>query len=200
MGAYSPSPLVDQVSAENIARTIFAPVVAAMADRGRAFRGLLYGGLMLTPDRGPMVIEWNCRFGDPETQAVLARLDEDLLPWLLDAASGELPLCSLNWLPGLSVCVVLAAEGYPGKVRSGDAIFGLGDDGQLAGAASDVSVFHAGTRREGSRILTNGGRVLGVTATGLDLDEARARVYGGIDRIRWPGMHFRKDIGLRGRP
>jgi phosphoribosylamine--glycine ligase len=199
MGAYSPSPLVDQALTETIARTIFAPVVAAMADLGRSFRGLLYGGLMLTPDRGPMVIEWNCRFGDPETQAVLPRLDEDLLPWLLDAASGELPLCSLNWRPGLAVCVVLAAEGYPGKVRSGDAILGLGDDGQLAGAGGEVSVFHAGTRREGNRILTSGGRVLGVTATGIDLDEARARAYAGIERITWPGMHFRKDIGLRGR-
>jgi phosphoribosylamine--glycine ligase len=173
MGAYSPSPLVDQSLTESIARTIFAPLVAAMADEGRPFRGLLYGGLMLTKDRGPMVIEWNCRFGDPETQAVLPRLGEDLLPWLLDAASGQLPLHSLEWLPGLAVCVVLAAQGYPGKVRSGDAIKGLGADGQLPGAS-------------------------GVTATGANLDQARALVYTGIGRITWPGMHFRKDIGLRG--
>jgi phosphoribosylamine--glycine ligase len=199
MGAYSPSPLVDGALTEDIARRIFAPLVAAMADEGRPFRGLLYGGLMLTPDRGPMVIEWNCRFGDPETQAVLPRLDEDLLPWLLDAASGELPLCSLRWLPGLAVCVVLAAEGYPGKVRSGDTIAGLGRDGQLAGGDAEMAVFHAGTRRDGDRLLTNGGRVLGVTATGDDLDQARTRVYAGIQRITWPGLHIRKDIGLRGR-
>jgi len=199
MGAYSPSPLVDATLTEDIARRIFAPVVAALAKEGRAFRGLLYGGLMLTPDRGPMVIEWNCRFGDPETQAVLPRLDEDLLPWLLDAASGELPLCSLRWRPGLAVCVVLAAEGYPGKVRSGDAIVGLAPDGQLAGGEHEIAVFHAGSKRDGERLITSGGRVLGVTATGDDLEQARARAYAGIGRITWPGMHFRKDIGLRGR-
>lgn len=199
MGAYSPSPLVDDALTEKIARKIFAPLVAAMADIGRPFRGLLYGGLMLTPDRGPMVIEWNCRFGDPETQAVLPRLGEDLLPWLLDAAEGELPMRHLHWLPGLAVCVVLAAEGYPGKVRSGDAIQGLGVDGQLPGLGQDLVVFHAGTKRSGDDIVTNGGRVLGVTATGDTLDQARAQVYAGIERISWPGMHFRKDIGLRGR-
>ncbi len=200
MGAYSPSPLVDKALAESIARTLFAPLVAAMADEGRPFRGLLYGGLMLTKDRGPMVIEWNCRFGDPETQAVLPRLAEDLLPWLLDAASGQLPLRSPDWLPGLAVCVVLAAEGYPGKVRSGDPIHGLGDDGQLASESGDIVVFHAGTKRTRGRLVTSGGRVLGVTASGGNLDEARGRAYDGIGRITWPGMHFRKDIGLRGTP
>jgi phosphoribosylamine--glycine ligase len=199
MGAYSPSPLVDQALTETIARKIFAPLVAAMAEAGRPFRGLLYGGLMLTPERGPLVIEWNCRFGDPETQAVLPRLDEDLLPWLLDAASGELPMLSPQWLSGLAVCVVLAAEGYPGKVRSGDPIAGLGDDGQLAGEGSDLVVFHAGTKRGPGGLLTSGGRVLGVTANGGNLVEARDRAYAGIARISWPGMHFRKDIGLRGK-
>ena len=178
----------------------FAPLVAAMAEEGRPFRGLLYGGLMLTKDRGPMVIEWNCRFGDPETQAVLPRLDEDLLPWLLDAASGQLPLRSPDWLPGLAVCVVLAAEGYPGKVRSGDAIAGLGDDGQLSDGDGETVVFHAGTKRTRGRVVTNGGRVLGVTANGVNLEEARVRAYASIARINWPGMHFRKDIGLRGTP
>ncbi len=200
MGATSPSPLVDRALGESIARTIFAPMVAAMADQGRPFRGLLYGGLMLTPDRGPMVIEWNCRFGDPETQAVLPRMSDDLLPWLLDAASGQLPLISPDWLPGLAVCVVLAAAGYPGKVRSGDAISGLGDDGQLVGGSDDTVVFHAGTNRKGGRLVTHGGRVLGVTAHGTSLEEARARVYAGIEHIAWAGMHFRKDIGMRGTP
>jgi phosphoribosylamine---glycine ligase len=199
MGAYSPSPLVDPALTERIARTIFAPLVAGLAEAGRPFRGLLYGGLMLTPQRGPMVIEWNCRFGDPETQAVLPRLGEDLLPWLLDAASGELPLRSLEWLPGLAVCVVLAAQGYPGKVRTGDPIAGLADDGQLAGAGSDLVVFHAGTKRGDGGLLTGGGRVLGITATGRNLEEARERAYAGVGRITWPGMHFRKDIGLRGK-
>ena len=200
MGAYSPSPLVDKALAESIARTIFAPMVAAMAAEDRPFRGLLYGGLMLTKDRGPMVIEWNCRFGDPETQAVLPRMGEDLLPWLLDAASGQLPLRSPDWLPGLAVSVVLAAEGYPGKVRSGDVISGLAEDGQLPGGDSETVVFHAGTKRDRDRLVTSGGRVLAVTAHGEGLDEARARVYAAIGRITWPGIHFRKDIGMRGTP
>jgi phosphoribosylamine--glycine ligase len=199
MGAYSPSPLVDQAMTETIARKIFTPLVAMMEKENRPFRGLLYGGLMLPPDRGPMVIEWNCRFGDPETQAVLPRLGEDLLPWLLDAASGQLPSRSPKWLPGLAVCVVLAAEGYPGVVRSGDTILGLGDDGQLAGEGGELVVFHAGTKRKGDSLVTSGGRVLGVTANGGNLVEARGRAYAGIARIAWPGMHFRKDIGLRGR-
>jgi phosphoribosylamine--glycine ligase len=199
MGAYSPSPLVDRELSEKIARTIFAPLVAALAEAGRPFRGLLYGGLMLTPARGPMVIEWNCRFGDPETQAVLPRLGEDLLPWLLDAASGELPLQHPDWLPGVAVCVALAAEGYPGKVRSGDVIAGLAPDGQLPGAGADLVVFHAGTKRGPRGLLTSGGRVLGITAIGASLTEARDRAYAGISRISWPGMHFRKDIGLRGK-
>jgi phosphoribosylamine--glycine ligase len=199
MGAYSPSPLVDEALTERIARTLFAPLVAALADAGRPFRGLLYGGLMLTAERGPMVIEWNCRFGDPETQAVLPRLGEDLLPWLFAAAAGELPSRPLQWLPGIAVCVVLAAAGYPGKVRTGDRIEGLADDGQLPGAGSDVAVFHAGTQLADGSLRTGGGRVLGVTAQGGNLEEARQRVYAGIDRIAWPGMHFRKDIGLRGK-
>ncbi len=197
MGAYSPSPLVDKSMTEHIARAIFAPLVAALADAGRPFRGLLYGGLILT-QRGPMVIEWNCRFGDPETQALLPRIGEDILPWLLDAASGQLPLRSPDWLPGTSVCVVLAAEGYPGKTRTGDLIQGLGNDGQLPGDGTDIAVFHAGSRRDGDSFLTAGGRVLGITAQGASLEEARAKVYGGIGRITWPGMHYRKDIGMRG--
>jgi phosphoribosylamine--glycine ligase len=146
-----------------------------------------------------MVIEWNCRFGDPETQAVLPRMEDDLLPWLLAAAEGHLPDRNPVWSPGTAVCVVLAAEGYPGKVRSGDAIEGLAEDGQLPGEGSDLVVFHAGSRRDGMRLLTSGGRVLGVTGRGADLDSARGRAYGGISRVHWAGMHYRKDIGLRGR-
>ncbi len=192
MGAYSPCPLVDDEMVARIGETIFAPTIRAMAEADRPFRGLLYAGLMLTPDRGPMVIEFNCRFGDPETQALMVRWDDDIVPWLVGAADGKLPAGSPRWRPGVSVCVVLAAEGYPGKVRTGDAIEGLGPDGQAPG----VVVFHAGTR---GRFHTAGGRVLGVTATGIDLDQARAHAYEGISHIRWPGQHFRKDIGLRGR-
>jgi phosphoribosylamine--glycine ligase len=200
MGAYSPSPLVDEALAARIGETIFAPTVAALAREGRPFRGLLYGGLILTPDRGPMVIEWNCRFGDPETQPVLMRLDEDLVPWLTAAAEGALPAAPPRWKPGLSLCVVLAAAGYPEKVRTGDAIAGLGPDGQLATAAPGVVVFHAGTARapDGAGFVTAGGRVLGVTAAGGDLDEARTRAYGAVAAVRWPGRHYRSDIGMRG--
>ena len=153
---------------------------------------------MLTPDRGPMVIEWNCRFGDPETQAVLTRLEGDLVPWLVGAADGRLPEGELRWTPGLSLCVVLAADGYPGAVRTGDRIEGLAPDGQPAARADGVVIFHAGTARRGDDFVTAGGRVLGVTAAGPDLAAARARAYGAVASLRWPGQHFRTDIGMRG--
>jgi phosphoribosylamine--glycine ligase len=218
MGTYSPSPLVDDnpgtpggfpgppattslggaelgqraASAQDILETLFVPTVRALAAAGHPFRGLLYGGLMLTPDRGPMVIEWNCRFGDPETQSVLMRLDEDLLPWLAGAAAGALPAGAPRVRPGVAACVVLAAARYPESPRLGDAIAGL------PAPADDLRVFHAGTRRDGERLVTAGGRVLGVTAYGADLAAARARAYGAIEKIRFDGMHFRRDIGLRG--
>ncbi len=196
MGAYSPSPLVDEAMERRIVRNIFAPTVRALAEAGRPFRGLLYGGLMLT-ERGPMVIEWNCRFGDPETQALLVRMEDDIVPWLLGAASGALPAGAPRFAPGTSVCVVLAAENYPDKPRQGDVIAGLAPDGNVAGG--DALVFHAGTKQVGGDFVTAGGRVLGVSAQGRDLDEARARAYGAIATISWPGMHHRRDIGLRQR-
>lgn len=198
MGAYCPSPLVDDRLAAKIGETIFGPTIRALVAAGRPFRGCLFGGLMLTPDRGPVVIEWNCRFGDPETQVVLARLEDDLVPWLVGVADGRLPAGAPRWAPGVSVCVVLAAGGYPGKVRTGDEIVGLGPDGQIAGGA-DALVLHAGTRHDGARLVTAGGRVLGVTARGSTLDEARGRAYTAVEKIRWPGMHYRRDIGQRGR-
>jgi phosphoribosylamine--glycine ligase len=147
---------------------------------------------MLTPDRGPMVIEWNCRFGDPETQSVLMRLDEDLLPWLAGAAAGAMPAGVPRVLPGVAVCVVVAAAGYPGKPRLGDPI------GGLPARAADLVVFHAGTRRDGDGPLVSaGGRVLGVTAYGADLGAARARAYGAIEHLRLDGMQIRRDIGMR---
>jgi phosphoribosylamine--glycine ligase len=196
MGAYSPSPLVDEALAARIGELIFAPTVRAMAAAGRPFRGVLYGGLMLTPDRGPMVIEWNCRFGDPETQAVLMRLEDDLVPWLVAAAEGKLPATPPRWNPGLSLSVVMAAEGYPGKVRNGDVIEGLGANGQPADSA--ITVFHAGTKQVDGRFITAGGRVLAVSGVDRDLESARQKVYRALAGIRWSGVHFRKDIGLRG--
>jgi len=193
MGTVSPSALIDDLAAQRILETLFVPTVRALAEDGRPFRGLLYGGLMLTADRGPMVIEWNCRFGDPETQSVLMRFDGDLLPWLAGVANGAMPAGIPRARPGVAVCVVLAAGGYPAKPRAGDAIAGLPP------GRDDLVVFHAGTRRDDAgRLVTAGGRVLGVTAHGADLTAARARAYAAIDGIRFDGMHFRRDIGLRG--
>jgi phosphoribosylamine---glycine ligase len=195
MGTCSPSTLVDEALTQTILETIFVPTVRALAADGRPFRGLLYGGLMLTPDRGPMVIEWNCRFGDPETQSVLARMEDDLYPWLDGAARGALPEGAPRWYEGAAVCVVVAAAGYPTKTRTGDLITGL----PVLDEAHDVLPFHAGTRRDAKgRIVTAGGRVLGITARGRTFDEARARAYATVDTVRFDGMHFRKDIGLRG--
>jgi phosphoribosylamine---glycine ligase len=203
MGAYSPSPLVDEALSARIVETIFLPTVRALAEAQRPFRGLLYGGLMLTAD-GPKVIEWNGRFGDPETQAVLLRLQDDVVPWLLGAAEGRLPPGAPRFSDDTSICVVLAAEGYPEKVRTGDLIRGLAPHGGLADsglADSGISVFHAGTRAgpEGTSFVTAGGRVLGVSGCGPDLAAARDRVYRAIQGISWPGMFFRSDIGLRSR-
>jgi phosphoribosylamine--glycine ligase len=195
MGTVSPSALIDDAAAQRILETLFVPTVRALTEAGRPFRGLLYGGLMLTPDRGPMVIEWNCRFGDPETQSVLMRFDGDLLPWLAGVANGAMPAGTPRARPGVALCVVLAAGGYPAKPRSGDAITGL------PRAADDLVVFHAGTRRDAAGpVVTAGGRVLGVTAYGSDLTAARVRAYNAIEGIRFDGMHFRRDIGLRGNP
>jgi phosphoribosylamine---glycine ligase len=196
MGAYSPSPLIDDELSARIVETIFLPTVRALAAAQRPFRGLLYGGLMLTAD-GPKVIEWNCRFGDPETQAVLLRLDEDLVPWLVGAAEGQLPPGAPRFSGDTSICVVLAAEGYPDSVRTGDAIAGLGPDGGVG--EEGISVFHAGTRGGPGAFVTAGGRVLGVSGCGSSLAAARERVYRAIGRIAWPGMFFRSDIGLRSR-
>jgi len=193
MGTVSPSTLVDDALAQQMLETLFVPTVRALTDMGRPFRGLLYGGFMLTPDRGPMVIEWNCRFGDPETQSVLMRMDGDLVPWLAGVAAGAMPAGVPRARPGVAVCVAMAAGGYPGTPRLGDEITGL------PASTSDLVVFHAGTRRDGDgRLVTAGGRVLGVTAYGADLTAARARAYGAIEEITFEGKHFRRDIGMRG--
>lgn len=204
MGTYSPSPLVDAALAADALARIFRPTVAAMRKLERPFQGVLYGGLMLTPDRGPMVIEWNCRFGDPETQVVVVRIEGDLLPWLMGAATGSLPAGELRATPDAAVCVVLAAANYPGTPRVGDAIVGLSP--ATTATTEGVLVFHAGTRADGAggnRLVTGGGRVLGVTARGADLTAARQRAYAAIGTeaggMYFAGMHFRKDIGARGK-
>ena len=193
MGAYSPTPAVDDAMAALIMTTIVEPTVAAMIAEGRPFKGVLYCGLMLTGD-GPKVIEFNARFGDPETQVMVTRLMSDLLPALIAARDGVLDKITLRWRDQAALCVVMAAEGYPGVYEKGSVIGGL----EEAAAGAGVNLFHAGTARaEGGAVTANGGRVLGVTATAKTLAEASARAYGAVDALDWPQGFCRRDIGWR---
>jgi phosphoribosylamine--glycine ligase len=192
MGAISPTPTVDDALLAEVERLVLLPTVREMARRGTPFRGALYAGLMLTP-RGPRVLEFNARLGDPETQPILMRLASDVVPALLAAAKGDLSGTALAFDPRAAVGVVLAAEGYPGKVASGDAISGL--DGPFP---DDVQVFHAGTAAApGGGVVTSGGRVLTVCALGRGLDDAAARAYAAVAKIRFRGMQHRTDIGKK---
>lgn len=192
MGAYCPAPAGTEELMANVAETIFVPTVHAMK-RGRyPFNGTLFAGLMLT-NQGPRVLEFNCRFGDPETQVILMRMRTDLLELLLAAAREDLSNfeeSKLEFDPRPAVCVVLASGGYPGKFEIGKPIVGL----EEAAAVDDVKVFHAGTKSIENRIVTDGGRVLGVTALGNTIQEAKARAYEAVRKINFPNMHYRKDI------
>jgi phosphoribosylamine--glycine ligase len=192
MGAYSPTPALPAALLPGIERAILAPVVRQLASEGRPFRGALYAGLMMTA-RGPQVIEFNARLGDPETEAILLRLTSDLLPALAAAAAGDLRGGKLTFAPGPAITVVMAAPGYPGTPHTGDAIEGL----DRVPDADDLVVFHAGTAERDGRVVTAGGRVLAVTALGPDLAAARTRAYGACARIHFPGVHFRGDIAHR---
>lgn len=189
MGAISPSPFVGPGLHEEILRTIIRPTIDGMAAEGRPYRGALYAGLMLTED-GPRVLEYNGRFGDPETQPQLLRLESDLAGVLAAAADGKAPE-ALEWRADPSACVILASGGYPGHYEKGREIFGLEEAARIPG----IAVFHAGTKRENGRLVTNGGRVLGVCATGATLPETLRTVYAAIGKIAFEGMHYRRDIG-----
>ena len=192
MGTYSPSPAVSAALEREIMERLIRPVVAGMAAEGRPFQGVLYAGIMLTPD-GPKIYEFNCRFGDPECQVLMARLQSDLLPALLATADGVLDHFDLRWTNDAALCVVMAAQGYPGEPLKGTQIRGL----DRAAAQPGVTVFHAGTKRDGHRILANGGRVLGITAIGPTVAAAQARAYQAVDQIDWPEGFCRRDIGWR---
>jgi phosphoribosylamine--glycine ligase len=192
MGAYSPSPLVTPAIEGVVMERIILPAVAAMQREGRPFKGVLYAGLMLT-EAGPMLLEFNARFGDPECQVLMMRLMSDPLPALIAAHDGVLKSVDLRWHAETALCVVMAAKGYPDEPQRGSEIRGLG----AAGSDPKVKIFHAGTRRNDDRLLADGGRVLGVTATGSDIATARDRVYAAIDRIDWPEGFCRRDIGQR---
>ena len=192
MGAYSPAPVMSASLEEQAMREIIEPTLRAMNARGTPYVGVLYAGLMLTAS-GPKLIEYNCRFGDPETQVLMPRLASDPVEAMLAACEGRLAGLEVRWRDEAALTVVMAARGYPGPVRKGSAIGGL----EAAGGMEGVTIFHAGTALEDGRLVANGGRVLNVTATGRTVAEAQARAYAAIDRIVWPEGFCRRDIGWR---
>ena len=192
MGVYSTDTMLDEIMRDWLLHHVAQPTIDGMAAEDTPFSGVLYCGLMMTA-KGPMVLEYNARFGDPETQAILARLDSDLLEALEACVEGRLSDAEFRWKPGASACVVAASGGYPRSYTNGHKITGLDE----AAKVPSVVVFHAGTARAEGDILTNGGRVLAVTATGENLKEALARAYEGIGKIGFEGMYYRRDIGHR---
>jgi phosphoribosylamine--glycine ligase len=192
MGAYSPAGNIDLAMSGRIMNEIIAPTMRAMKAMGTPYKGVLYAGLMITAE-GPKLIEYNARFGDPETQVLMLRLMSDLVPALLASRDGVLKSFDLRWYAEPALTVVMAAKGYPGNYARGTVIEGLDE----AAAVEGVEIFHAGTKTDGGRILANGGRVLNVSATGKTVREAQARAYEAIARIRWPEGFYRHDIGWR---
>jgi phosphoribosylamine--glycine ligase len=193
MGAYSDDSILDDYTREDIIRRIALPTLAGMVAEGHPFRGFLYVGLMMTP-AGPSVLEYNVRMGDPEAQPIMMRLRSDLVELFKGVREGELGSIEARWSPSPAVCVVMASQGYPGKPELGKVITGY----EQAEALGGVKVFHAGTVFRNNQLLTAGGRVLGVTATGADLPGAIERAYAAVGKIRFEGMHFRRDIGAKG--
>jgi phosphoribosylamine--glycine ligase len=192
MGAYSPAPVVTDALAREVMDTIVRPTVAGMAAEGRPYKGVLFAGLMITKN-GPKTLEFNVRFGDPECQTLMTRLTTDIVDALEATVDGTLDRVKLGWREGASLVVVMASNGYPGSYKKGTEIRGL----DRASKKTDVTVFHAGTKSDGARILSDGGRVLGVAATGATVAEAQARAYAGVDAIDWPDGFCRRDIGWR---
>ncbi len=189
MGAYSPTPVVTESMLAEIERDILVPIADGLVREGIEYKGVLYAGLMLTSN-GPKVLEFNCRFGDPETQPLMMRLKSDLLEVMLAVADGRLDEVELKWDPRPALCVVATSKGYPGSYPTGVEITGI----EKADALPDVKVFHSGTKMVGGKLVTDGGRVLGITATGATVAEAQKRAYQAMSLIHFDGMHYRKDI------
>ena len=189
MGAYSPALVFTEELKQQVIDEIMIPTVRAMAKEGRYYRGILYAGLMLT-ESGPKVLEFNARFGDPETQPIMMRIKNDIVPIFEACIDGTLAKQSLQWRQEPTICVVMAAKGYPSSYEKGKEISGLNSDENR-----QAVVFHAGTKLENGKVLTNGGRVLGVTALGSDINQAIKNAYSAVDKIKWDGVHYRKDIG-----
>lgn len=192
MGAYSPAPVVTDNLEQVILERIMTPTVNALKAEGMKYKGILYAGLMIDEGR-PKVLEFNCRLGDPETQPVLSRLDTDFMEIMMAIAEERLHEITVSWKKDPAVCVVISSEGYPGSYRKGDAITGIKEANDLEGAY----VFHAGTAYRENRLVTSGGRVLGVTATGISIADAQKRAYEAVKKIQFNGMHYRKDIADR---
>ena len=192
MGTIAPSPFYTKEAAERCMKEIFLPTMEAMKKEGCPFSGCLYFGLILTKD-GPKVIEYNSRFGDPETQSVIPLLDGDLLEIMMACTKGELKESMVKWKDGAAACVIEASGGYPGSYEKGKEIFGLNRMGQL----EEQTVYHAGTKYEAGKYYTNGGRVLGITAVAPTLKEALAKAYEGVDQVTFENMHVRRDIGAK---
>jgi phosphoribosylamine--glycine ligase len=190
MGAYSPAPVVTDRIHQMIIEEIFKPVIRGMENEGRPYRGVLYAGVMICGGL-PRVLEFNARFGDPETQPILMRMKSDIVPVLQACIQGTLSQSKIDWDPRASVCVVMASKGYPGSYEKGKPIRGL----DHVEGMDDVFVFHAGTAFEQGRVVTNGGRVLGVTGLGEDISKAIERTYEAVQKISWDGVHYRRDIG-----
>jgi phosphoribosylamine--glycine ligase len=191
MGAYSPVPQIPPRMVEQAIETILLPMTAALKNEGIEYKGVLYAGLMLT-EQGPKVIEFNARFGDPETQVILPRLQTDLFDILTAVIGGHLADVHIKWSDQAAVCVILAAGGYPGAYEKGNPIAGISSQER-----NDIMVFHSGTKRESGQMVTNGGRVLGITALGKGLQEAREKVYQQIEQISFKDMHYRTDIAAK---
>ena len=191
MGAYSPAPIVTPEMHERVMREIMEPTVAGLASEGMPFTGFLYAGLMIDSEGSPRVVEFNCRFGDPETQPIMMRLQSDLVELIEAALDGHLDRAAARWDPRVALGVVLAADGYPGAYAKGEEL------GTLPTGSAEGKLFHAGTRLDDGRILSNGGRVLCATALGIDIAEARTAAYALVEQVTWPGKHYRTDIGHR---
>ncbi len=195
MGTVSPAPWASEELIARVCREVFEPTLRGLREDGLEYRGVLYAGLMVGDDGLPWMLEYNCRFGDPEAQPVLARLEDDLGAWLAGAAAGELPDGPMRWDARTAVCVILAAAGYPSSPRKGDEIRGV----DAVDSEPDMIVFHAGTAMRDGALHTAGGRVLAVTALAADTESARQRAYAGVERIDFEGKQYRRDIGARER-
>ena len=192
MGAYSPAPIMTTAMRERVMREIISPALAGMKARGAPYRGVLFAGLMIGKN-GPKLIEFNARFGDPETQVMLPRLENDIVPLLDACARGSLANASIGLSSNAALTIVYAANGYPDNPERGSEIRGV----ETAAGLDGVTVYHAGTRRDGDRLLADGGRVLNVTALGADVAEAQKKAYAAVKAIDWPGGFYRSDIGWR---